>query len=163
MGTMIFLVPSAIDKGVDLQQASVLSLLYGVGNLVGRVSSGFLITKTGWRPLTICCWLYVICSASFIVHASCRVYIILTINTFVFATSLGFLTTIVFLCIQESLPKALFRGGYFLYAFFFGLGSPIGGLLAGKNRLSPHTCLAFNYICTDWNWLARGGWGENYR
>ena len=70
-GMVVFLVPSAIEKGIDLERASVLSSLFGIGILTGRLSSGLVITKTSWKPSTIVCCFYPLCATSFIVHATC--------------------------------------------------------------------------------------------
>ena len=132
-GMVVFLVPSAIEKGIDLERATVLSSLFGIGILTGRLSGGLVITKISWKPSTIVCLFYPICAASFVVHATCTSYTVLAINSFINPVCLNVISSTLFFLMEQALPKRLFKGGFFLFALFYGMGSPIGGLLAGKN------------------------------
>ncbi|XP_041464523.1 monocarboxylate transporter 12-like [Lytechinus variegatus] len=98
---VVFLIPHGVAKGFPLSRAVFLASIGGIGNI-----------PTGEDPLI-------------------NGYPILAAATFVNGFTLGARTTVLVVLTKEILPVDNFATGYGLVALFYGLGQPLGGLLAG--------------------------------
>ena len=130
-GVMIFLVPNAEDKGIKLSLATVLSSIFGLGDLVGRPLIGLLHTNTQWNAIKLSMGVSVFCAGTLFIYPFSYVYAILAVNAFINGASLGAICVLSAIVLTEIFPEELFKKTFGLYYLSFGIGAPLGGLFAG--------------------------------
>nr|XP_054755704.1 monocarboxylate transporter 12-like [Lytechinus pictus] len=128
---VVFLIPHGVAKGFPLSRAVFLASIGGIGNILGRLGQGPIIYHK-WlssSSLTFICAFINACVL--LIDPLIDIYPILAAATFFNGLTLGARTTILVVLTKEILPADHFAAGYGLVALFYGLGQPLGGLLAG--------------------------------
>ena len=129
---MIFLIPHGVSKGFPLNRAIFLASLGGFGNVLGRVVQGPIIYKRWMTSIDLILVPTIINAIIFLLDPVSRTFAILAVDAFVCGLTLGCRTTAGMVFLAENAPKEGFAAIYGWSGFFYGLGEPVGGLLAGN-------------------------------
>ena len=132
-GAIVFLVPTAVDKGLSISVATYLSSLFGIGDFLGSLLIGIFISKSKINSIkaNICSTL--ISVVTFVVYPLTRRFNFLAAIAFSNGFFLGVDGSLGAIIMNDTLPEELFKFGTGLLFMAFGIGAPLGGLLAGMN------------------------------
>ena len=128
---VIFLIPHGVSKGFPLNRAIFLASLGGFGNLLGRVVQGPIIYKRWMTSIDLILVPTMINAIIFLLDPVSKTFAILAVDAFICGLTLGCRTTAGMVFLAENAPKEGFATIYGWSGFFYGLGEPVGGLLAG--------------------------------
>ncbi|XP_041465008.1 monocarboxylate transporter 1-like isoform X1 [Lytechinus variegatus] len=143
---VVFLIPHGVAKGFPLSRAVFLASIGGIGNILGRLGQGPIIYHK-WlssSSLTFICAFINACVL--LIDPLIDSYPVLAAATFVNGFTLGARTTVLVVLTKEILPVDNFATGYGLVALFYGLGQPLGGLLAGWLSGTFSYSIAFMFL-----------------
>ncbi|XP_041465005.1 monocarboxylate transporter 12-like isoform X2 [Lytechinus variegatus] len=143
---VVFLIPHGVAKGFPLSRAVFLASIGGIGNILGRLGQGPIIYHK-WllsSSLTFICAFINACVL--LIDPLIDNYLVLGTATFVNGLTIGARTTILTILAKELLPVDRFATGYGLVALFYGLGQPLGGLLAGWLSGTFSYSIAFMFL-----------------
>ena len=138
-GVIIFLVPNATEKGVELSHATLLSSIFGFGDMIGRPLTSLFHTKTQCNAIKLSICLTVTCAGTLLVYPFLNAYVVLAVVAFTNGLTIGSLGMLSVTALNEVLPNELFKHGMGLNYLCFGVGNPLGGFLAGNNKSTQHS------------------------
>ncbi|XP_030835505.1 monocarboxylate transporter 9 [Strongylocentrotus purpuratus] len=137
-GWVAFLLPNAQEKGYNMDKAVLLASVGGLGNFIGRFCIGYMLGKwTTARTMFIVCNL--ICGAAFCLDYVTTTFWGLSILSALNGSTIGAMTVLISLMIEEIVDESRFTSGVALAYFFLGLGEIVGGLFAGWLYDISHT------------------------
>ena len=147
-GAIIFLVPAAIDKGLSVSTATYLSSLFGLGDFLGRFLIGILVSKLKMNSLKTNIFMTLMNALTFLVYPLSSRFSVFAVIAFFNGFFLGADGSMGLIIMNDALPKKLFKFGTGLLYLSYGIGAPLGGLLAGNTSFvhPPQLVLNCEYI-----------------
>ena len=130
---VVFLIPHGVSKGFPLSRAVFLALFGGIGNVIGRIAQGPIIHKRWLTSIDLTVILGTINAIALLVDPLVNHFTpILAVNAFIGGFSLGARTTLFVVIVKQFFRSDQFPTALGSSRFFYSLGEPLGGLLAGK-------------------------------
>ena len=143
-GAIIFLVPAAIDKGLSVSTATYLSSLFGLGDFLGRFLIGILVSKLKMNSLKTNIFMTLMNALTFLVYPLLNRFSVFAVIAFFNGFFLGADGSMGLIIMNDALPKKLFKFGTGLLYLSYGIGAPLGGLLAGNTSFVHSPRFALN-------------------
>ena len=144
-GWHAFLIPHALQRGISLQHTIIITLCASVGNLLGRLLSGFL-THRWVEPINI----YLILTLSNVGLLLCYAFIkhfaVMLFLSFLSAWAILGRAVIPILVIRQRSSPENFPTTLAFLDFFEGVGTLIGGFLSGINLRDEFSLSLLNVI-----------------
>ncbi|XP_030845699.1 monocarboxylate transporter 9-like [Strongylocentrotus purpuratus] len=137
-GWVAFLLPNALEKGYNMDKAILLASVGGLWNFIGRFCIGYMLGKrTTARTMFVICNL--ICGVAFCLDYVTTTFWGLSILSALNGSTIGAMTVLISLMIEEIVDESRFTSGVALAFLFLGLGEIVGGLFAGWLYDISHT------------------------
>ena len=133
---VVFLIPHGVSKGFPLSRAVFLASFGGIGNVIGRIAQGPIIHKRWLTSIDLTVILGTINAIVFLVDPLVNRFTILAVNAFIGGLTLGARTTLFVVIVRQFFRSDQFPTALGSSRFFYSLGEPLGGLLAGKTSNS---------------------------
>ena len=133
-GVIIFLVPNATEKGIELSRATILSSIFGFGEMTGRPLVALFQTKTRCSAMKISIALTLFCAGTLLVYPFLDRYTVLAIFAFLNGFTVGTCSMLLVTSLPDIIPEDLFKYAFGFIYLCFGIGNALGGYLAGKDN-----------------------------
>ncbi|XP_030848690.1 monocarboxylate transporter 12-B-like [Strongylocentrotus purpuratus] len=128
---VIYLIPHGVSKGFPLSQAVFLALYGSIGQCIGRVGQGLLVDRN-WVTsveLTIIC--SIVGAFTLCLDPLFHNFEIICTLAFIGGLVNGARVSLTVVIVKQFIPRERFKHGYSLNCLFFGVGEPLGGIVAG--------------------------------
>ncbi|MFC3172781.1 MFS transporter [Novosphingobium bradum] len=130
VGLMVHLVPILEGNGIGLKAAAGLAGLAGLGSLVGRITTGFLLDRFSTRVIGLVAFSLPVVASVLLMQGLASVAVS-ALAAVLYGLAAGAETDLVTYLLSRRVPTAMFGSAYAIVTALFSLCAGVGPLVAG--------------------------------